>query len=79
MSLRLQETCCSSQVLTPWRSDQETSKEELFIKTWQQSQQKVFYWDLKSKLDRSSTQAVSVKTYKIRNSRFDFQPILVLV
>ena len=79
MSLRLQETCCSSQVLMPWRSDQETSKEELFIKTWQQSQQKVFYWDLKSKLDRSSTQAVSVKTYKIRNSRFDFQPILVLV
>ena len=29
------------------------------------------------KLDRSSTQAVSVETYKIRNSRSVFQPMLV--
>ena len=39
MDLRLQETCCSSQVLKPWRSDQETDQEtsekELFIKTQQ--------------------------------------------
>ena len=51
MGLRLQETCCSSQVLKPWRSDQETSEEELFIKARKQSQQKDFYRDLKSKLD----------------------------
>ena len=33
-------------MLKSWRSDQETSEEELFIKTWQQSQQKDFYQDL---------------------------------
>ena len=53
MGLRLQETCCSSQVLKPWRSNQETSEEELFIKAQQQSQQKDFYRDLKSKLNTS--------------------------
>ena len=40
MGLRLQETCCSNQVLKPWRSDQETSEEELFIKARQIPQQK---------------------------------------
>ena len=35
MGLRLQETHCSSQVLKPWVSDQETSEEELFIKVGQ--------------------------------------------
>ena len=34
MGLRLQKTCCSSQVLKSWKSDQETSEEELFIKAW---------------------------------------------
>ena len=53
MGLRLQETCCSSQVLKPWRSNQETSEEELFIKAQQQSQQKDFYRDLKLKLNTS--------------------------
>ena len=61
MGLRLQETFCSSQVLKPWRSNQETSEEELFIK----AQQNPFYWDLTLKLDRSSTQHVSVETYEI--------------
>ena len=32
MCLILQETCCSSLVLKPWRLDQETSEEKLFIK-----------------------------------------------
>ena len=77
MSLKLQKTYCSSQVLKPWRSDQETSEEELFIKSQQQSRQKEFYWDLKSKLNRSLTQVVFVETYEIRNSRFDFRPMLV--
>ena len=35
MCLILQETCCSSLVLKPWRLDQETSEEKLFIKAWQ--------------------------------------------
>ena len=35
MSLILQETCCSSLALKPWRLDQETSKEKLFIKARQ--------------------------------------------
>ena len=39
MSLRFQETCCSSQVLKSWRLDQEKSEEVLFIKTRQISQQ----------------------------------------
>ena len=50
MGLGLQETCCSSQVLKPWRFDQETSEEKMFIKSRQQSRQqsrqKYFYWGL---------------------------------
>ena len=38
---------------------------------------KDFYRDLKSKLNRSSTEANSVKTYEIKIFRFDFQPKLV--
>ena len=37
MGLGLQETCSSSQVLKPWRSDQEKSDEKLFMKPQQQS------------------------------------------
>ena len=76
MGLKLQETCYSSQVLKPWRSDQETSEEEIFIKVRQQSRQKDFSQDLKSKLDTTSTQAISVETYEIRNFRSNFQPML---
>ena len=42
MGLRLQETCCSTQVLKPWRSDQETSEENLFIKARQIPRQKQY-------------------------------------
>ena len=35
MCLIHQETCCSSLVLKPWRLDQETSEEKLFIKVGQ--------------------------------------------
>ena len=35
MCLILQETCCSSLVLKPWRLDQETNEEKLFIKAGQ--------------------------------------------
>ena len=76
MGLRLQETCCSSQVLKQWGSDQETSEEELFIKARQKSRQNPFYRDLMLKLDRNSTQVVSVKTYEIKNSKSDFWSML---
>ena len=35
MCLILQETCCSSPVLKPWKLDQETSEEKLFTKAGQ--------------------------------------------
>ena len=38
MCLILQETSCSSLVLKPWRLDQETSEEKLFIKVGQIAQ-----------------------------------------
>ena len=75
MDLRLQETWCSSQVLKPFRSDQETSEEELFIKTQQKSQQNLFYWDLMLKLDKFSTQAVSIENYEIRLFRSNYTHI----
>ena len=55
MGLRLQETCCSSQVLKLWRYDQETSEEGLFIKARQKSQQNPFYRNLMLKLDKFSS------------------------
>ena len=76
MGLVLQETCCSSQVLKPWKSGQETNEEKLFIKSRQQSRQKYLYWDLKLKLDKNSTETISVETYEIRTSRSDFWPML---
>ena len=42
MGLRFQETCCSTQVLKPWRSNQETSEEKLFIKAWRQEDKKCY-------------------------------------
>ena len=77
MGLRLQKTrvqvkCYSHEDLT-----KEQVKKELFTKARQKSQHNPFYRDLMLKLDRSSTQAVFVETYKIRNSRFVFQPMLV--
>ena len=77
MGFRLQETCCSSQVLKPWRSDQETNEEKLFTKARQKARQNPFYRDLMLNLNRSSTQAVSVETYEIRNSRSDSRPMIV--
>ena len=59
-------------MLKPFRSDQETSEEELFIKTQQKSQQNLFYWDLMLKLDKFSTQAVSIENYEIRLFRSNY-------
>ena len=49
----------------------------LFIKAPQKFRQNPFYWDLRSKLDRSSTQAVSVENYQIRNFRSNYMHILM--
>ena len=51
-------------------------KEVLFIKTRQKFRQNPFYRELLLKLDRSSTQAVSVENYEIRFSRSDYMHIL---
>ena len=67
---------CSSLVLKSCKSDQETSEEVLFIKTRQKSRQNLFYLDLMLKLDRSSTEAVSVENYEIRFFKFDYTRIL---
>ena len=75
MGLKFQETCCSSQVLKPWRSDQETSEEKPFIEARQKSQKNPFYRDLMLKFDRNSTQAIFVETYEIKISKSDFQPM----
>ena len=50
-------------------------KEMLFIKSQQKSWQNLFYRDLMLKLDKSSTQAVFVKNYKIRFSKSDYTHI----
>ena len=63
---------CSSLVLKPCKSDQETSKEVLFIK----ARQNPFYRVLMLKLDRILTQAIFVENYEIRFSRSNYTHIL---
>ena len=75
MDLKLQEIWCSSQVLKSFRSDQETSEEELFIKTQQKSRQNLFYRDLMLKLNKFSTQAIYVENYEIRLFRSNYTHI----
>ena len=50
-------------------------KKVLFFKAWQKSRQNPFYWDLVLKLDKSSTQAVSIDNYEIRLFIFDYTHI----
>ena len=47
----------------------------MFIKARQKPQQNPFYRDLMLKLDRFSTQAVSVENYKIRLFRSNYMHI----
>ena len=51
MSLVLQETCCSSQVLKPWRLDQEKIEEKLFIKARQKQSLSRFKNEARQKLN----------------------------
>ena len=71
MGLRLQETCCSTQVLKPWRSDQETSEENLFIKARQIPRQKQISIEI---YEQSSTETESIEINEIIISRSDFWP-----
>ena len=50
-------------------------KEVLFIKARQKSRHNPFYQDLKLKLDKISTQAVSVKKYEIKFSITDYKHV----
>ena len=66
---------CSNLVLKLYKSDQETSENVLLIKARQMSRQNPFYRDLMLKLDRSSTQVVSVENYEIELFRSDYTHI----
>ena len=73
MGLVLQETC-SSQVLKPWRLDQETSEEKLFIKADRFPIDSLT--DISIEVSTDSSTAVSIENYKIRIFRSDFQSML---
>ena len=67
---------CSSLVLKPWNLTKKQVKNVLLIKARQKSWQNPFYQKLLLKLDKSSTQAVSIENYVIKNSRSDYTHIL---
>ena len=75
MGLVLQETSVQVKYWSHASLTKKQVKEVLFFKTRQQSRQKDFYQDLMLKLDRSSTQAISVENYEIRFSRSDYTHI----
>ena len=76
MGLVLQETSVQVKYWSHASLTKKQVKEVLYFKTRQQSRQKDFYRDLMLKLDRSSTQAISVENYEIRFSRSDYTHIL---
>ena len=91
MCLILQETCCLSQVLKPWRLNQETSEEGLFIKARQipnscstdsylsrfnESQQ--LTWQILSiEVSTAAWHILSIENYENQFFRSDFQPMLM--
>ena len=76
MSLVLQQTSVQVKYWNYTSLTKKQVEEVLFIKAQQQSRQKDFYRDLTLKLDKSSTQAVSVENYKIRLFKYDYTHIL---
>ena len=76
MSLVLQEINVQVKYWSHASLTKKEVKEVMFIKTQQQSRQKDFYRDLMLKLDKSSTQVVSVKNYEIRFFRSNYTYIL---
>ena len=86
MCLIPQETCCSSQVLKPWRLDQETSEERLFIIAGQvpnSSRQITIYRSLMSLnsswqiISIEVSTVVSIKNYENQYFRSDFRPMFM--
>ena len=74
MCLILQETCCSSLVLKPWRLDQETGEEKLFTKVGQIAR------PLRTDSLTTARQIaieVSIEVTRIQIFRSDFQPMLM--
>ena len=74
MCLILQETCCSSLVFKPWRLDQETSEEKLFIKVGQIARH---LWTDSSTPARQIAIEVSIEVTGIQIFKSDFRPMLM--
>ena len=62
--------------MKPCKSDQEISEDVLFIKARWKSWQNPFYQELLLKLDKNSTQVVSIENYEIKIYRSDYMHIL---
>ena len=79
MCLILQETCCSSLVLKPWRLNQETSEEKLFTKAGQITQHLRTVSSTDSYLSRfnEAQQILSIEVTGIQIFRSNFRPMLM--
>ena len=81
--LILQETCCSSLVLKPWRLDQETSEEKLFTKVGQIARHlridslTYSYLSRFNEAQQILSIEVSIKNYGIQIFISDFRPMLM--
>ena len=75
MGLILHETSVQVKYWSHVNLTKKQVKEVLFIKARQKSRQNPFYQDLMLKLDKFSTQAISVENYKIRLFRVDYMHI----
>ena len=61
-------------MLKSWRLDQETSEEKLSLKLDRYLDRNNIYWDLRTKLDRSSIEVESIEIYEIKISKSNFLP-----
>ena len=82
MGLVLQETCCESQVLKPSIKamkigPRNKGKKSCSLNLDRYLNRNSIYQDLRTKLNRSSTKAKSVKIYEIRISKSNFRLMLI--
>ena len=79
MCLILQEICCSSLVLKPWRLDQETSEEKLFTKAGQITRHLWTDSSTDSYLSRfnEARQILSIEVTGIQIFKYDYRPMLM--
>ena len=83
MCLILQETCCSSLVLKPWKLDQQTSEEKIFTKAEQIARHLWTDNSIDSYLSRFNETRqilsieVSIEITGIQIFRYDFWPMLM--